>query len=55
MEKQIKFWEVEVKFNVREGSHSAKTMQELERNVIAGIGKSDMEGIEAEDVTIKVI
>lgn len=54
MEKKIEFWEVEVKFNVRKESHSAKTIQELERNVINGIGKGDMDGIEAEDVEIKV-
>ncbi len=55
MEKKIEFWEVEVKFNVRKGSHSAKTEKELERNVIEGIGKDDMNGVEAEDLTIKVI
>ncbi len=55
MQKNIEFWEVEVKFNVRKESHSAKTEQELEGNVINGIGKGDMDGIEAEDITIKVI
>ncbi len=55
MEKNIEFWEVEVKFNVRKESNSAKTIQELERNVIEGIGKNDMNCIEAEDLEIKVI
>ena len=54
MEKNIEFWEVELKFNVRKKSHSAKTEQELEKNVINGIGKADMNGVEAEDLELKI-
>lgn len=54
IKKQIEYWEVEVTFNVREGSYSAKTKKELEKNIRDGIGCNDMECIEAEDVRIKI-
>jgi len=54
MKKEINCWEVEIKFNVRKGSYSAKTKKELQKNIEDGIGKTDMECIEAEDIEVKI-
>lgn len=54
MKKQIEFYEVEIKFIVRKGSYSAKNINELRKNIENGIGKNDMECIEAEDIEIKI-
>jgi len=54
MKKEIECWEVKVTFNVRKGSYSAKDIKELKKNVREGIGKNDMECIEAEDIRVEV-
>ena len=52
--KIIEFWDVNVKFVVRKNSYSAKTLKELKQNVTNGIGKDDMECIEAENIIIEI-
>jgi len=52
--KIIEFWDVNVKFVVRKNSYSAKTLKELKQNVTNGIGKNDMECIEAENIIIEI-
>ncbi len=52
--KTIEFWDVNVKFIVRKNSYSAKTLEELKDNVRNGIGKNDMECIEAENITVEI-
>ncbi len=52
--KEIDMFDVEIKFKVRKGSHYAKTKKELQENVEEGIGKNDMNCIDAEDVEVKI-
>ena len=52
--KIIEFWDVNVKFVVRKNSYSAKTLKALKQNVTNGIGKNDMECIEAENIMIEI-
>ncbi len=54
VKKEIECWEVEVKFLVRKGSHQADTKRLLEENVLHGIGKNEMNCIDAEDIVVKV-
>ena len=52
--KEIEMWEVEVKFLVRKGSHEANTKKELMGNVENGIGRNEMNCIDAEDIEVKI-
>ena len=52
--KEIVMWDVEIKFKVRKGSYEANTIRELKENIENGIGKDDMNCIEAEDIEVKI-
>lgn len=54
MKKTLEFWTVTVTFNIRKGSYEAETKNQLRKNILYGIGKNDMENIEAEDIMIKI-
>ena len=54
IKKESKYWEVEIKFLVREGSHEAESKKQLEKNILDGIGKNEMNCIEAEDIKVKI-
>ena len=47
-------WDIEIKFRVRKGSHSANSKKELQENVANGIGCNDMNCIEAEDIEVNI-
>lgn len=53
-EKKIKMFDVEIKFRVRKGSYSARSIKELKNNIKNGIGQNDMNCIEAEDIEVKI-
>ena len=52
--KEVEFHEVEIRFLVRKGSHGAESVKELKDNVTHGIGGNEMDGIEAEDINVKI-
>ena len=54
VKKEIDFFEVEVKFLVRKGSHKAESKQKLKEIISNGIGKNEMECIDAEDIKINI-
>lgn len=54
IKKEVNYFEVNVKFLVREGSHEAETKTELKKNILGGIGKNEMNCIEAEDIKIEI-
>ncbi len=54
MKKEIDCWEITVTFNVRKKSHGAYSKKELLENVREGIGKNEMNCIDAEDIEVKI-
>ncbi|MHA1737893.1 MAG: hypothetical protein ACTSWD_04850 [Candidatus Heimdallarchaeota archaeon] len=52
--KEIQMWDVTVTFRVRKDSHEAHTKKELKENVCNGIGKNEMNCIEAEEIEVKI-
>lgn len=54
MKKEVEFYEVEIKFLVRKGSHEATSERTLNTNIKRGIGGNEMNCIEAEDIEVKI-
>jgi len=54
IKKEAEYWEIEIKFNVRKGSYEAESKKQLKKNILNGIGKNEMNCIEAEDIKVKI-
>ena len=52
--KEISCWDIEIKFRVRKNSHGAYSLKELRENILNGIGRNDMNCIDAEDIEVKI-
>lgn len=54
MDKLVSFWEVNISFVVRKGSHDAESKSRLLSCIKNGIGGSDMNCIDVEDLVISL-
>lgn len=52
--KEIVMWDVQITFKVRKGSYQAETKKQLGDNILNGIGKNEMNCIDAEDIEVEI-
>ena len=54
IKKEAEYWEIKIMFNVRKGSYEAESKKQLKQNILSGIGKNEMNCIEAEDIEVDI-
>ncbi len=54
MKKQIDFWEIQIKFDIRKNSYNAKNINELRKNVFKGLQEESMNNIEQENINVEI-
>ena len=54
IKKEVDYFEVKIKFNVRKGSYEAESKKQLKQNILSGIGKNEMNCIEVEDIEVDI-